>query len=99
MDVLARLHAAGLTIVMVTHDPRMGERAERTLRMRDGRILGDDTAPGSPPTGTTPRPPILLAGRWEFQGGKVAADGRAEPRPEVNLQTVHGDGPSSPRRR
>ena len=57
MDVLARLHAAGLTIVMVTHDPRMGERAERTLRMRDGRILGDDTAPGSAPTGTTPAAP------------------------------------------
>jgi len=58
IDVLARLHEAGLTIVMVTHDPRMGARAERTLRMRDGRILGDETVPGSPPTGgTTERAP------------------------------------------
>ncbi len=53
MDVLARLHEAGLTIVMVTHDPRMGARAERMLRMRDGRILDDETVPGAPPTGAT----------------------------------------------
>ena len=56
MDVLARLHDGGLTIVMVTHDPRMGTRAERTLRMRDGHILADLTAPASPPTGTGARP-------------------------------------------
>jgi putative ABC transport system ATP-binding protein len=53
MDVLGQLHEAGLTIVMVTHDPRMGARAERTLSMRDGRILGDVTIPGAPPTGPT----------------------------------------------
>ena len=31
----ARLHK---TIVLVTHNPQVAERARRTVRMRDGRI-------------------------------------------------------------
>jgi putative ABC transport system ATP-binding protein len=41
MALLERLHADGLTIVMVTHDPRMGARAERKLGMMDGRLASD----------------------------------------------------------
>jgi putative ABC transport system ATP-binding protein len=40
-EVLAlfeRLHGEGRTIVMITHDPSVAERAERTLLLRDGRI-------------------------------------------------------------
>ena len=34
----------GKTIVMVTHDPRAAERAQRTLRLTDGKIVaGDNT--------------------------------------------------------
>jgi putative ABC transport system ATP-binding protein len=41
MTLLERLHHGGLTIVMVTHDPRMGARAERRLGMVDGRLASD----------------------------------------------------------
>jgi putative ABC transport system ATP-binding protein len=41
MALLQDLHARGLTIVMVTHDPRMGARAERRLGMVDGRLASD----------------------------------------------------------
>jgi len=41
MALLQRLHAGGLTIVMVTHDPRMGARAERRIGMVDGRLASD----------------------------------------------------------
>jgi putative ABC transport system ATP-binding protein len=41
MALLQRLHHAGLTIVMVTHDPRMGAHAERRLGMVDGRLASD----------------------------------------------------------
>jgi putative ABC transport system ATP-binding protein len=41
MALLQRLHTSGLTIVMVTHDPRMGARAERKLGMVDGRLVSD----------------------------------------------------------
>jgi putative ABC transport system ATP-binding protein len=37
MQILEGLNAAGTTIVMVTHDPRMAERTHRTVRLFDGR--------------------------------------------------------------
>ncbi len=41
LGVLERLNADGLTLVVVTHDPRVGARARRTLRMRDGRLFAE----------------------------------------------------------
>ncbi len=35
------LHAKGLSIVLVTHDREVGDRAERVVRLRDGRIVED----------------------------------------------------------
>lgn len=39
--IMEELNAAGLTLVVVTHDPQIGERARRLLRMRDGRVVED----------------------------------------------------------
>jgi putative ABC transport system ATP-binding protein len=42
MDLLCELNAAeGQTIMLVTHDPAIGERAKRLIRMRDGCLLDD----------------------------------------------------------
>jgi putative ABC transport system ATP-binding protein len=41
MDMLAALHEQGSTIVMVTHDVRYAERAERQVSLFDGRLVGD----------------------------------------------------------
>jgi putative ABC transport system ATP-binding protein len=41
MDLLDSLHGQGSTIVMVTHDPRFAERAERQISLFDGRIVED----------------------------------------------------------
>jgi putative ABC transport system ATP-binding protein len=38
MDLLGSLNADGLTLIVVTHDPNVARRANRTLVMRDGRI-------------------------------------------------------------
>ncbi|HOI13288.1 MAG TPA: ABC transporter ATP-binding protein [Methanoculleus sp.] len=39
MDLLDRMnHEEGKTVVMVTHDPRMTDYADRTIRLVDGRI-------------------------------------------------------------
>jgi putative ABC transport system ATP-binding protein len=38
MDLLGSLNAGGLTLVVVTHDPNVARRANRTLVMRDGHI-------------------------------------------------------------
>ncbi|OGQ95829.1 MAG: macrolide ABC transporter ATP-binding protein [Deltaproteobacteria bacterium RIFOXYD12_FULL_57_12] len=39
--IIEELHANGLTVIMVTHDPELGRRAGRRLRMQDGRIVAD----------------------------------------------------------
>jgi putative ABC transport system ATP-binding protein len=38
LDLLDRLHAEGLTVVVVTHDPSVARRAGRVIVMVDGRI-------------------------------------------------------------
>ncbi len=43
-EVLAlfrRLHAGGLTILMVTHDESVAAASDRVVHMRDGRVVGD----------------------------------------------------------
>ena len=41
VDLMEELNRQGLTLIIVTHDPAIGERARRTIRMEDGRILTD----------------------------------------------------------
>jgi putative ABC transport system ATP-binding protein len=41
VKIMEDLHEQGLTLVVVTHDPGIGGRAHRRLRMRDGRIVQD----------------------------------------------------------
>jgi putative ABC transport system ATP-binding protein len=38
VELLLRMNKDGQTIVLVTHNPLVAERAERVVRMRDGRI-------------------------------------------------------------
>ena len=39
LDLFDRLHRArGLTLVVITHDPQVAARAERTIWIRDGRV-------------------------------------------------------------
>jgi putative ABC transport system ATP-binding protein len=42
MAVLERVHAEGATLALVTHDPEIGSRAGRRLRMVDGAIVSDE---------------------------------------------------------
>jgi putative ABC transport system ATP-binding protein len=41
LELLESLWKRGLTLVVVTHDPEIGIRAERRIRMSDGRIVED----------------------------------------------------------
>ncbi len=49
IELMSRLHAAGQTIILVTHDAQDAAAADTVLMMRDGRILGADDAPGNGP--------------------------------------------------
>jgi putative ABC transport system ATP-binding protein len=41
LDLLRVLHEDGGTIVMVTHDPRSAEQAERQISLFDGKVVDD----------------------------------------------------------
>ena len=47
MELLRDLHADGLTLVLVTHDPEIGASAQRLIRMVDGRIVEDRRSAGT----------------------------------------------------
>ena len=44
MGVFGSLHAAGQTVIMVTHEPDIAARAERRIVLRDGRVESDEPA-------------------------------------------------------
>ena len=39
LDILEELNRDGQTIIMVTHDDRIAQRAHRVIRLLDGRIV------------------------------------------------------------
>jgi putative ABC transport system ATP-binding protein len=43
MDMLGELHAEGLTLILITHDPNVAARADRLITVKDGRIVADET--------------------------------------------------------
>ncbi|MFJ4786802.1 ABC transporter ATP-binding protein [Streptomyces sp. NPDC088794] len=42
MDLLGRLNTAGVTVVVITHDPTVAARAHRRVTILDGRLLTSD---------------------------------------------------------
>jgi len=50
MAIFSRLHAAGKTIIIVTHDRKVAEHAQRIILLDDGRIADDSNvaAPRNP---------------------------------------------------
>jgi len=50
LGIFEELHRQGQTIVMITHDPLIAQRANRCITLLDGRVLTDESteAPTSP---------------------------------------------------
>ncbi len=44
VEIIEQLNADGISLMVVTHDPDLGQRARRHLFMRDGKIISDDEA-------------------------------------------------------
>jgi putative ABC transport system ATP-binding protein len=42
MDLFDELHAQGLTVITVTHDPQVAHRAERVITLSDGVVVSDE---------------------------------------------------------
>jgi putative ABC transport system ATP-binding protein len=42
LELLERLHEQGLTLIVVTHDPEIGQRTRRRIELIDGLIVADE---------------------------------------------------------
>ncbi|WP_419736069.1 MacB family efflux pump subunit [Pseudomonas sp. COR18] len=82
MKILLELHAAGHTVILVTHDDKVAAHAERIIEIRDGEIVSDRPNPNRPVEGgkTAQRPPAkprqgnrLMAALALFQEAFVMA--------------------------
>jgi putative ABC transport system ATP-binding protein len=44
LDIFARLHDEGRTLVLITHEADVAARAERVIRIADGAVVEDVAA-------------------------------------------------------
>jgi putative ABC transport system ATP-binding protein len=60
LDIFATLNAAGRTVVVITHEASVGERAKRIVRFSDGRVVDDQrhAARVGPPPSRRVGPPV-----------------------------------------
>ena len=52
LDMFAAVHAQGRTIVLITHETEVAERAHRIIRLADGHIIEDRATTSATPRGT-----------------------------------------------
>jgi putative ABC transport system ATP-binding protein len=52
MDLMSEINQTGITVLVVTHDSEVASRTQRTIRLRDGKVIGPHEAglsnPGMP---------------------------------------------------
>jgi len=39
MDLLSEIHQSGITVLVVTHDAEIASRTQRTIRLKDGKVM------------------------------------------------------------
>ncbi|HFC8867927.1 TPA: MacB family efflux pump subunit [Neisseria meningitidis] len=64
MEIIRRLHEAGHTVIMVTHDPGIAANANRVIEIRDGEIISDTSKNPEIPTSSVGR--IQEKAPWSF---------------------------------
>lgn len=65
LRILDELHAEGKTIIIVTHDMQVAQRADRIIEISDGVIIADTRKPDArTPVAAPPAPPVANASRF-----------------------------------
>ncbi len=42
MDLLSEIHRSGITVLVVTHDSEVAARTQRTIRLKDGKVMSQN---------------------------------------------------------
>jgi putative ABC transport system ATP-binding protein len=46
LEIFAELNQQGVTVIVVTHEPEIAARCRKMIRLRDGRIVGEEVSHG-----------------------------------------------------
>ena len=70
MRILQELHADGHTVIIVTHDPKVAQHAQRIIEVADGEIVSDKQQDGDRPVQSAKReegapPPHPWRANWD----------------------------------
>nr|WP_084269926.1 ABC transporter ATP-binding protein [Patulibacter minatonensis] len=80
LEIFDDLHRQGRTVVLITHEDEVADRAQRVVRLGDGRVLSDtlnaDAAPVARGAHRTDDPG---PGGWRTLGGGVGPGDRSSP--------------------
>jgi macrolide transport system ATP-binding/permease protein len=88
LDLLQELNRNGCTVILVTHDPEVARRADRAIRLRDGRVVPGVQSPRR--TGRAPEqldPPRRLSRADAFKLG-LQSTGRRPLRTAITAAGV-----------
>ena len=94
LRMFQQLNAEGITVILVTHDPKVAAYAHRTIRIADGLV--EEASRSVPDTQVGSRVPVASA---TAVGAASAIGGNAQPqksRPRGNRSPARGRGPSRP---
>jgi putative ABC transport system ATP-binding protein len=89
LDVLDSVHATGRTIVLITHDPDVANRADWIAHMRDGRVVAMDVPDHSPEQAPVleatvpPRIELDASPRWDLPAEETVPFEAAFPTEET----------------
>ena len=87
LRMFQQLNAEGITVILVTHDPKVAKYAHRTIRIADGLIEGDETRVPETAGGPAFTPAIMLD-----HGGNGNGDGLHLGRLPEGDRTWGGNG-------
>ncbi|MFD1195235.1 ABC transporter ATP-binding protein [Seohaeicola saemankumensis] len=62
LDLFKRLHIAGRTVIMITHDENIARHAARIIKLKDGKVLSDTRAAPQCTDDAKPAPADKLSG-------------------------------------
>jgi macrolide transport system ATP-binding/permease protein len=70
MTILRELHAEGHTVILVTHDPKVADHAQRIIEIADGEIVSDrlkapEAVPATIKRGAGPARPNPWSAHWD----------------------------------